>query len=280
MALNTMNDYIDAGIFPRDWSLALQGELQAFTEAAGEVVNKAALSALDETATKGKEMLRAEVRRAGLAREGAQLGKGSGRSLANAIRSDVFPNKGDPRGPAALIYIQPSAIKIYRSFEEGLRITPRDGKYLAIPIPGSPASREEFGGLGGRKAGGMTVLDKFRQRGIEMAVVPARNGRPAMLVANNVRLSAAGKLSPIKRRKEGLPEQAWKASSKKGFNYAKGSASVPLFFLVEHAQMPKRLRLRDGFKAIGDTFFVTFAREFALAVSRVEAAKRQTAEVG
>ena len=33
MALNTVDDFLDAGIFPREWSLALQGELQTFSAA-------------------------------------------------------------------------------------------------------------------------------------------------------------------------------------------------------------------------------------------------------
>lgn len=253
--------------FAKEWELALSGELQAYLEAADEAVLRAAKAALNRVAEEGKSRLRSMVVRAGLARDGAQSGRGTGRSLANAIRYEVYPKGARlARNPSAFLYVQPSATHIFEAFEEGVTINAKGGGFLTIPVPGSPASREVFGA----KPRGESVLDRLRSRGIEVAFVKATPNRPAMLIANNVRLTATGRLSAIKKRKEGLPEQAVNARAKKGFSYAKGAASIPLFFLVPRVQMPKRLDLAREFERLAAEFFEAFSTEFAVQLARVE----------
>lgn len=259
-------------LFSKQMELALSGELQAYLDAADELVLTTAKAAVSTIAEEGRDRLRAMVRRAGLAREGAQAGKGTGRSLANAVRYDVYPRGARlARNPAALLYVQPSAVRIFEAFEKGATITAERSRFLTVPIPGSPASRAEFGA----KPRGQSVLEKLKARGIEVAFVKATASRPAMLVANGVRLTATGRLSRIKKRKEGMPEQAFNPRSKKGFSYAKGEASIPLFFLVPRVNIPKRLDMAREFERLSAEFVDLFAREFAAAVGRLQTQRRR-----
>lgn len=253
----------DGDLFPSEWSLALQGELQAYTDAAADAVQRAALRALQAIAQEGKDRLRGQVVAAGLGKAGAGEGKGSGRSLASAIRFEVYPNKGDARGPAALLYIQPSAVKIYEAFEEGARITAGAGKFLTIPIPGSPADRRNFGD----KPRGTTVLAALKAKGIETAYIPPRNGRAGMIVAKSVRL---------REDKRGRLRAGAAKLSKSGA-LASGSASVPLFWLVPSADIPKKLSLRAEFRRIATRFYERFVAAFAEEMNKIEAAAREAA---
>lgn len=254
-------------IFPKDFELALSGELQAYLDAADEAVLRAAKTALNRVAEEGKSRLRSMVVSAGLARDGAGSGRGSGRSLASAIRYEVYPKGARlARNPSALLYVQPSAVHIFEAFEEGATINAKGGGFLTIPVPGSPASREVFGA----KPRGESVLEKLKSRGVEVAFVKATPNRPAMLIANSVRLTATGRLSAVKRRKPNMPEQAYRSRSKKAFSYAKGEASIPLFFLIPRVQMPKRLDLAREFERLADEFFSSFSNEFAAELARVE----------
>lgn len=251
-------------IYPSQWQLALSGELQEYLEQAETAILRAARNALMNVASEGKERLRGLVVKAGLGREGSGDGRGSGRSLASAVRFEVYPKHGLARDPAALLYIQPSATKIYESFEEGVRITAAGGRYLTIPIPGSPASREVFGD----KPRGTTILQRLKDKGIEIAFVPGNGRRPAMLVANSVRIGQAKntgrtRLSNAKRTKAGA--------------FASGATSVPLFWLVPAAQMPQKLSLRREFMRIAERFVDVFAREFAAELAKVERAKAEAA---
>ncbi len=260
MVANTMSGFVEAGIFPREWSFALQGELQAFSAAAGEAVHKAALRALDVVSADGKERLRSLVVRAGLAKKGAGSGKGTGRSLASAVRSIVFPNNADPRGPAALIYVQPSAVHIYKAFEEGAEIGGKGGKYLTIPVPGSPAARENFGD----KPRGMSVLDKLKSRGLEIVVKPPMNGEAGIIFARSVRL---------RQDKYGRSKVSRAARTKSGA-MAKGATEIPLFFIVPRASIKARIDMRGEFRRIADRFMREFAQEFQRQLEMISAGQR------
>jgi hypothetical protein len=246
----------DGGLFVnRRWEHAFKGELTEYLEAVDEAVLNAARFALTNVTQELKERLRSQVVRAGLGKEGAGEGKGSGRSLASAVRVEQYPKTGLARNPAALLYVQPSAVRIYEAFEDGATITSSSGRYLTIPIPGSPADRKNFGD----KPRGQSVLDAIRARGIEIGFVPARNGRPAMLIAQSVRVRDGGRgakqLGAAKRTKSGA--------------FAKGAASVPLFFLVPKAQMPKKLNMRAEFERAAREFLDMFAREFDGQLGRI-----------
>lgn len=229
-------------LFSRELQLALSGELLATMEALDEAQLRAARWAVDEVTTRTKERLRGMVTGAGL-----------GVKLANAVRGDVYPKRGLARDPAGWIYVQPSATHIFEGFETGATIRSGDGGYIAIPVPGSPAARENqpAGRNPPRAAGG--VLAKLKARGLQISFVPARAGRPAMLVAEGARLrtGATGRetVSTPKRLKSGA--------------YAANTASIPLFWLVPEAKMPKRLDFRREFDRAASAFLAEFSAAFA-----------------
>jgi hypothetical protein len=247
-----------SAIFGRELQLALTGRLQEYMAKADEAVLRAGRNALERVVERGKDSLRGMVVKAGLAREGAGSGRGTGRSLASAVRFEIYPKRGLARDPAALLYIQPSSRKIFEAFEDGVTIRAGNGGFLTIPIPGSPASREVFGD----KPRGTTILAQLKARGVEIAFVPGKGTRPAMLVANSVRIgsSKAGRtrVSSAKRTKSG--------------GLAAGTQSVPLFWLVPAAKMPRKFRLADEFRRIERDFAREFATQFARELAAIERA--------
>ncbi len=260
MPLETVDDYLSAGIFPREWSLALQGELQAFSAAASEMMHKAALRALDIVATEGKDRLRAQFVKAKLGKAGAGEGKGSGRSLASSVRAIVFPNNADPRGPAALIYVQPSAVKIVKAFEESAVITGRNGGNIIIPVKGGPADRANFGD----KPRGMSVLEKFKSRGLEIVIQPPMNGHAGVIKARSVRL---------REDKRGRLKASRAARTKLGA-LAKGAVEIPLFWIVPRARISARLELRAEFQRIASRFMSEFAEALQQELQKLIAQSR------
>lgn len=245
-------------VFGREMELALSGRLQEYMAKADEAILRAARNALERIVEEGKDRLRDMVVRTGLGRQGAGSGRGTGRSLASAVRFDIYPKRGLARDPAALLYIQPSATKIYQAFEEGETIRARGGGFLTIPIPGSPASREVFGD----KPRGTTILAALKAKGVEIAFVPGNGQCPAMLVANSVRVGTS---------KTGRTRVSRAARTKSG-GLASGTQSVPLFWLVPSAQMPKKFSIADEFRAIERDFANAFARAFASEMAALERA--------
>lgn len=229
----------DAGslIQGRELSLALSGKLQKYLDGADMAILRAASVAVNNVTQNTKDGLRQMV-------TGARLGK----RLANAVRAKVYPERGLGRNPAGWIFVQQSAVHIFKAFEENTTIRAGGGKNLAIPIPGSPADRKNFG----QQRSGETIIQSIRNRGIELSYVPGRNGRPAMLVAQSVRLgvSKAGRqrVTSAKRTKSG--------------GFAKNASSIPLFWLVPEANIKKRLDWGREFQRASSEFMSRFTAEF------------------
>jgi hypothetical protein len=247
-----------SAIFGRELQLALTGRLQEYMAKADEAILRAGRNAIERVVERGKDSLRGMVVKAGLAREGAGSGRGTGRSLASAVRFEIYPKRGLARDPAALLYIQPSSRKIFQAFEDGERISAPGGKALTIPIPGSPASREVFGD----KPRGSTILATLKARGVEIGYVKAKGDRPAMLVANSVRVGT---------NKAGRTRVSRAARTKSG-GFASGTQSVPLFWLIPAVKMPKKFSLADEFRRIERDFAREFAEQFARELAAIERA--------
>ena len=84
--------------------------------------------------------------------------------------------------------------------------------------------------------------------------MPGSATRPAMLVADSVRLRNRGKtgrvaISRAKRLKSG--------------GYAKRAVMVPLFWVVDSARMPKRLNWKGEEARSLSNFMSSFSRAFA-----------------
>lgn len=227
-------------LFSRELQLALSGELAATMEALDEAVLRAARWAVDEVTTDAKDRLRAMVTKAGL-----------GPKLANAVRGDVFPKRGLARNPAGWVYAQPTAIHIFEAFDRGATIRAKGGGFLAIPIPGSPAARENFGRNPPRSGGGLVAA--MKARGVIMKFIPPRGDRPGMLVAESAR---------VRTTKSGRERVSNAALTKSG-RYAKDAASIPLFWLVPEAKMPKRLDFSREFERAAAGFMAEFSEAFA-----------------
>jgi hypothetical protein len=227
-----------ASYFPREWRLALTGELQTYLDQADEAILKAADRAVFEVTSATKERLRDMVRGAGL-----------GHRLANTVRAETYPKQGLARNPAGWIYVQRGAVKIFQAFEVGETIRSQDGGKLAIPIPGSPADRKNFG----EQRPGETIIETFRSRGIRLVFVRGNGRRPDMLVAESAR---------VRGTKTGRQRVSNAARTKSG-GFAHGAASIPLFWLVPAAKMPKRLDWDAEFRRASSEFMSAFAKEFA-----------------
>lgn len=243
-------------LLAKEWNLALSGELEAYLDAADHNIMDAAAFALHNIVTEGRKRLRDMVVGAGLSKSGTGEGRGTGRSLASAIRYEVYPSNRVARNPAALLYVQPSAIHIFEAFENDTIIQAKQGRFLTIPVPGSPADRK----VAGDKPRGETVLERLKARGVEVRFVKATPNRPAMLVADSVRLGVSAK---------GRTRVTRAARTKAGA-YASGAQSVPLFFLVPRARIGKRLSLKREFERLANEFVDAFSREIAAVLARFE----------
>lgn len=241
-------------IFSREMQLALTGKLQEYVDHADEMVLKAARFAIVKVIDDQKERLRDTVKEVGL-----------GERLANAVRGEVFPKTGLARNPAGWIYVSQSAIEIFTAFESGALIRSKDGGDLAIPIPGSPADSQHMG----KQRPGETRIQTFLNRGIKLSFVPGRNGKPNMLVAENVRVRAVrSKRGPAGR------ERVTSAKELKSGGYAAGAATVPLFWLVPQAKMPKRLDWSREFERVTREFMKEFAAAFSTWLAILESNRR------
>lgn len=226
------------GLFPREFQLALKGQLQDYIDFADFAVMDAALFAVRNITERTKDRLRAMVTGAGL-----------GTRLANAVRGEVYPNNGKSRNPAGWIYVRQGSVRIFEAFETGPTIRGKEGGWLTIPIPGSPADRKNIGPA----RPGVSPVERFTQRGIELSYVPGTPSRPAMLVARSVRLGM---------RQDGRSRVANARMTKSGA-FAKDAASIPLFFLVPAAKLPKKLDWNREFERASAAFMTEFAAEMA-----------------
>jgi hypothetical protein len=140
-------------------------------------------------------------------------------------------------------------VRIFEAFETGATIRAAGGGYLAIPIPGSPADRRSFG----RQRSGETIIETIRARGVKLSFVPGNGSRPAMLVAESarVRTGANGR------------ERVSTAARTAAGRFAQGAASIPLFWLVPEAKMPKRLNWNREFERATASFMAEFSKAFA-----------------
>lgn len=93
-----------------------------------------------------------------------------GPKIANAWRMKQYPEGQESAKAAALIYTK--APNIIDAFDKGSLIRPtRGGRYLAIPTPNA------------RRVRGEKVNPRsFEAAGIKLQFIPARRGKPALLV--------------------------------------------------------------------------------------------------
>lgn len=86
---------------------------------------------------------------------GIVVGAGLGQRLANTIRQNNYPRRGQSIGAASLVYARPnqkataSAADVIDAFDRGVTIRSKDALWLAIPLPA--AGTKELIGRGSRR---------------------------------------------------------------------------------------------------------------------------------
>jgi Family of unknown function (DUF6441) len=191
--------------------LALKGDLVAFQNRKMKALARGVTRGVKETGDQAKQDLRQMTVRAGWPRRAAFSWRGL-----------MFPERGDSPSAAYLLFT--NIPHIIGPHARGQTIKAASGSFLAVPIPGSPAEslrpvRE------GNKA--PSHVAAARKKFGELKFVPGRGRRPAMLVAQSVGFSKTGRLSKRKKTKTG--------------KFRKGTASVPLFFLIKQVRLRKTL---------------------------------------
>jgi hypothetical protein len=164
-----------------------------------------------------KTDLRADVVAAGL-----------GQRLANTWRGRTFPEGRVSIGAAAFVWSK--APNIIDAFDRGAVIRSSRGFFLAIPTAAAGATGR---GLSGKRER-ITPGGWERRTGMRLRFVYRRGG-PALLVADNVRLS-----------RQGLAK-ANTGRSRSGAEYTrmKDRVTAVIFILVPQVTMPKLLNVQD-----------------------------------
>jgi hypothetical protein len=207
-------------------SVQIDGDLSKILEQEIKDTQNAVTTGVRKTGEGLKSELRAQVASAGL-----------GRRLANAVRLNVYPDRGSSLSAAAWVYARPGkggrggAADIMSAFEEGSLIRRGGSQYLAIPTDHVPRK-------GGRR---MTPNDlqsgtKFGGFGRDLEVVPTNRPGVLLLALPIVRANNGKSLRPATGRRIKAGKQVeW----------------VPMFILVRQVQMPRLLDWRGPAESWG-----------------------------
>lgn len=213
-------------MFDLQLKAALGGDLDVMQAGVMDAMARAGHDTMHELKDRGVSRLRASVREAGL-----------GDRVANTWRGEVYPKRGYSPEPALFIWSKaPELINAH----QGETIHGRDGGWLAIPVPDSPA--ENF------PARGMSKVEYARQRfGDRLFVIPGIPGaRPAILAVEGVGQTKTGRLTVRKKTKSG--------------NWGKGTMTAFLFWLVPQVTLKRVLDVDADFEWIEDMFYSTYPR--------------------
>ncbi len=162
------------------------------------------------------------------------VGSGLGARLANAIRQNNYPARGESIGAASLVYAQPnrkksaSAADLADAFDKGALIWSKESFWLAIPLPAAGQVRASFGR--GRLTPGL--WEKRTGRRLRFVY---RHGRSSLLVDDGTPGPGSGLISRMRRGSH----RAVKIQTFK-------NKSVPMFVLVPQAKLKKRLNLDEA----------------------------------
>jgi hypothetical protein len=198
-------------------ALSIVGDIARTMEAETRAGQKAVTAAMRKAGAGLKSAWRAQITGAGL-----------GARLARTIRSEQYPKGRRSLNAAALVWSK--APVIVGAHDTGPLIRSKNGFWLAIPMPVAGKSSR-----GGRVTPGAWE----RRTGMRLRFVYRRTG-PSLLVADNVRVSKAGRVREnITRHKDG------RVSSR-----LQGRATAVIFLLVPQVKLPKRLDLAQDARAV------------------------------
>lgn len=213
---------------------ALMGDLEGFEEGVKQAVGTASRETMEAMRDMGITRLRSSLAKAGLS------------AIEKTWRGEIYPRRGWALEPALFIYSKAPEII---AANQGEVIRGKNGGWLAIPIPGSPAQDLP------NPRGPETRVDEARRRyGERLFTIPAKAGRPAMLAVEGVGFTKTGRVTVRKKSKSGK----WGA----------GTMTVPLFWLVPQVTMQDRLDVEADFQWISDRFAEEYPRHMASALVR------------
>lgn len=170
---------------------------------------------------------RADVQGSGLASAG---------KVARTIRLNKYPNENRNGGMSPAVLVYTNWPRVMAAFERGSVIRSRRGKFVLVPNPEVwPGGRVRSARRHHRDdADGSAELKAAERRFGPLRFVPARTGKPAMLVAD-VRFSQkTGRFSR-------LSHAARTALDDRSFHVA-GAATIVVFWLATETRQKKRLR--------------------------------------
>lgn len=196
----------------------IDGDLAQMLAAEAKTAEIAVTAAVRKTGAGLKSDLRSQV-----------VGAGLGRRLANAVRLNVYPDKGDSLSAAAFVYARPGkgghggAANLVAAFEEGTLIRAKGGRYLAIPTANvpmksgarRPMTPEEM--KAGVKSGGF---------GQDLKLISTNRPGIMLLVLPVIRAAKGKALRPVTQRR---------------VKAGRAAEWVTMFILVRQAQMPRLL---------------------------------------
>lgn len=216
----------------QDWQLELikQGNLQRYMNAELAAVRAAVSRVLVEEIRSLRNEARAQV----ASRFGRRLGNASfyRPSLTDSV--DTHPVAGKEGAQQRSLYMAASinsrVPRILRAHEEGATITPRKGRYLAIPLPAIIGQR----GRGRFQRTALTPETYKKVFGVEKLVAKRVRGNRFVLIDP----TAEGRVS--RGRKDPTRGRVGLA-----FPRRRKPAGAPIFLLVPRVRLPKRLTLRD-----------------------------------
>ncbi|MCK9994411.1 MAG: hypothetical protein Dbin4_02931 [Alphaproteobacteria bacterium] len=191
---------------------AITGDLRGIMKAELKAVGAAIRSSVTESTDAVKQDWRGDVRSAGL-----------GNRLANTIRSKVYPNDS-PLRTAGFVWTK--APEIIDAHERGVTIRSHGGKYLAIPTDAAPKK-----GTDGKRVTPKTMPASYG----ELRFVP-RRGKPPLLVADNVRVTGAGRV-----------KGGTQVSTSKGrvrVRQSRSGVAAVMFILVPQVKLKKKFDLK------------------------------------
>ncbi len=175
---------------------------------------RATSAAVNETVSGLQADLRKDTEEAGL-----------GKKVSNAWRKAVYP-KGKPSMNAAGT-VWSNAPHIIDGYSKGGTIRARNSRYLAVPLP---QAQKLMRVRGSRRR--ITPQSFEKATGLKLVVVQ-RPGQNPLLIARGVRITKSGSVRRMTVRK------ATKTMGERVM--LSGLAEAPMFVLVPHTQMKKRL---------------------------------------
>lgn len=174
-------------------------------------VEGATQQAISDAASILKQEWRSQISRAGL-----------GERLPNTIKTKLYVNKG--YDPAAVVYTKAPAIM--RGFEEGSTILPGRSRFLAVPTSNAPKLIDRK-----RPTPALWKPEKYG----ELQFVPARSGKPAMLVAKQVRKSVSKKTGEFRGYRAAKSARAKRTAT-----------DVVMFILIPRAKLRDRIDIKEA----------------------------------